>query len=283
MRFYQATRFLFPNSLRMRMFSICFIGTHIPLLTFAGWQYLSGRADITALGVVVGATLVGTIFTLFCIDALMAPVRIATRAVASLEHEQVAALDSVRDGDLFVELLSGVDRATAATKARIATLDTAAHRDPLTGLLNRRGFPAQVDGDAAGAVALVDLDRFKAVNDLFGHDTGDVVLQDFAAYLARGVRKSDCVARWGGEEFVVYFPNTDADEAAGVLHRIARRMRVGLIERPDGEPVTCSAGVVALDGDTLDKAIARADEALYAAKRGGRDQLRVGDAHLRVD
>lgn len=283
MRFYQATRFLFPGSLRLRMFAICFVGTLVPLLAFAGWQFAADRADWLALGVVLGATLIGMLFTLSCIDALLAPVRSATRAVTALEREQTAALAAVRDGDLLAELMIGVDRATEATKARIATLDDAAHRDPLTGLLNRRGFLTRTEGARDGTVALIDLDRFKAVNDEFGHDAGDTILQDFAAYLARGVRRSDCVARWGGEEFAVFFPETEEGEAAGILHRIVRRMSAGLIDRPDGRPVTCSGGVVALDGETIGQAITRADAALHAAKRGGRNQLRVGDEHMRAD
>lgn len=283
MRFYQATRFLFPGSLRLRMFALCSVGTHVPLLAFAGWQFATGRVDWPGLGVVLGATLVGTLFTLLCIDALLAPVRIATRAVATLEREQIAALSAVRDGDLLAELLVGVNRATEATKVRIATLDDAAHRDPLTGLLNRRGFLTRTEAARDGTVALIDLDRFKAVNDQFGHDAGDAILQDFAAYLARGVRRSDCVARWGGEEFAVFFPETEEGEAAGILHRIVRRMGAGLIDRPDGSPVTCSGGVVALDGETIGQAMTRADAALYAAKRAGRNQLRVSDAHIRLD
>ncbi|MCA1196644.1 GGDEF domain-containing protein [Sphingomonas sp. R647] len=283
MRFYNATRFLFPSSLRLRMFTICFIGTHIPLLTFAGWQFTSGKIDWPDLGVVLGATLIGTIFTLIGIDGLLAPVRTATDAVQSLEREQAEALEAVSDGDMLTELLAGVTRASEATKVRVAALDIAAHRDPLTGLLNRRGFLARAEAAGEGAIALLDLDKFKSVNDQFGHDAGDAILQDFAAYLARGVRKADCVGRWGGEEFAVFFPATEEGEAAAILQRIARRLGNGLIERPDGAAVTCSGGVVAIEGEPLPLAMARADAALYAAKRSGRNQLRVGDAHMLVE
>lgn len=279
MRFYKATRFLFPSSLRLRMFTICFIGTHVPLLAFAAWQFSTGRTDWPDLGIVLAATLIGTVFTLFGIDGLLAPVRAATQAVQSLEREQAEALEAVSDGDMLSELLAGVTRASEATKVRVAALDMAAHRDPLTGLLNRRGFLARVESAGDGTVALIDLDRFKSVNDSFGHDAGDAILQDFAAFLARGVRKADCVGRWGGEEFAVFFPATEEGEAAGILQRLCRRLGNGLIERPDGAPMTCSGGVVALDGEPLQLAMVRADAALYAAKRSGRNQLRVGDSH----
>lgn len=283
MRFYRATRFLFPSSLRLRMFTICFIGTHIPLLAFAGWQFTTGKIDWPDLGVVLGATLIGTVFTLIGIDGLLAPVRTATHAVQSLEREQAEALEAVSDGDMLADLLAGVTRASEATKVRVAALDMAAHRDPLTGLLNRRGFLARAEAARDGSIALIDLDRFKSVNDRFGHDVGDAILQDFAAFLARGVRKTDCVGRWGGEEFAVLFPATEEDEAASVLQRIARRLGKGLIERPDGAPVTCSGGVVGIEGEPIPLAMARADAALYVAKRSGRNQLRVGDAHMLVE
>jgi diguanylate cyclase (GGDEF)-like protein len=281
-RFYRATLFLFPNSIRMRMFAVCFIGTHLPLLAFAGWQFASGAIDWIELSVVLGATLAGTVFTLAAIDGLLAPVRAATDAVAALERDQSSALRQVRSGDMLGELIAGVDRAAAATRMRIATLDNAAHRDPLTGLWNRRGFLAQTATTGRGAVALVDLDRFKMINDLHGHDAGDAVLRDFAAFLNRGVRRSDCVARWGGEEFAVIFPNAGEVEAATILHRLTRRLSTGAVDGPDGTPVSFSAGVVELDGDSIEVAMSRADAALYAAKHGGRDQIRVGEAHERM-
>ncbi|WP_439570994.1 diguanylate cyclase [Sphingomonas sp.] len=282
MRFYKATRFLFPSSLRLRMFTICFVGTHIPLLAFAAWQFGTGKTDWPDLGIVLAATLIGTVFTLFGIVGLLAPVRAATQAVQSLEREQAEALEAVSDGDMLTELLAGVTRASEATKVRVAALDMAAHRDPLTGLLNRRGFLARVKSAGDGTIALIDLDKFKSVNDSFGHDAGDAILQDFAAFLARGVRRADCVGRWGGEEFAVFFPATEEGEAAGILQRLCRRLGNGLIERPDGAPMTCSGGIVALEGEPLQLAMARADAALYAAKRSGRNQLRVGDAHSLV-
>ena len=283
MRFYKATRFVFPSSLRLRMFTICFIGTHIPLLAFAGWQFTSGKIDWPDLGIVLGATLIGTVFTLLGIDGLLAPVRAATQAVQSLEREQSEALEAVKDGDMLADLLIGVTRASEATKVRIAALDTAAHRDPLTGLLNRRGFLVRAEAAGDGAIALLDLDRFKAINDSFGHDVGDSILQDFAAFLARSVRRTDCVGRWGGEEFAVLFPETAEEEAAAILRRLSQRLGKGLIERPDGEPVTCSGGVVSIDCEPMPLAMSRADAALYAAKRSGRNQLRVGDAHALVE
>lgn len=282
MRFYRATLFLFPNSIRMRMFAVCFIGTHLPLLAFVGWQLVRGSVDWIAISLLLGATLAGTVFTLAAINGLLAPVRAATDAVAALERDQMAALREVRSGDMLGELVASVDRAAEATRMRIATLDNAAHRDPLTGLWNRRGFLSQTARVDRGAVALVDLDRFKAVNDRHGHDAGDDVLRDFAVFLNCGVRRTDCVARWGGEEFAVLFQGASEVEAATILHRMTRRLAAGAVEGPDGSSISFSAGVVDLAGESLDAAMGRADAALYAAKNGGRDQIRVGVTHARM-
>jgi diguanylate cyclase (GGDEF)-like protein len=194
----------------------------------------------------------------------------------------MAALRDVSSGDMLGDLIAGVDRATEATRMRIATLDSAAHRDPLTGLWNRRGFLTHSASLTQGAVALVDLDRFKAINDVHGHDAGDDVLRDFAGFLARSVRRSDCVARWGGEEFAVLFPDLSEAEAGAILHRMTRRLAAGAVDAPDGTPISFSAGVIQLNGDGVEAAMTRADAALYAAKHGGRDQIRVGALHERV-
>jgi diguanylate cyclase (GGDEF)-like protein len=202
--------------------------------------------------------------------------------VAALEQEQSDALRDVQSGDMLGELIAGVERAAEATRTRIATLDSAAHRDALTGLWNRRGFLTQAAVAGQGAVALVDLDRFKSINDLHGHDAGDLVLRDFGAFLDRSVRRSDVAARWGGEEFAILFPDAGEVEAATILHRMTRRLAAGAVDGPDGTPISFSAGVVELDGDSIEAAMTRADAALYAAKHGGRDQIRVGEAHERM-
>lgn len=282
LRFYRATLFLFPNSIRMRMFAVCFIGTHLPLLAFVGWQFALGTIDWLEVSILLGATLAGTAFTLVAINGLLAPVRAATEAVAALEEDQMSALREVSSGDMLGDLMAGVDRATEATRMRIATLDSAAHRDTLTGLWNRRGFLTRTEQAEQGAVAVIDLDRFKAINDRHGHDAGDDVLRDFGAFLSSGVRRSDCVARWGGEEFAVLFIDADEGEAAAILHRMTKRLAAGAVDGPDGSRISFSAGVVDLAGEPIETAMIRADAALYAAKRGGRDQVRVGVAHARV-
>ncbi|MBW6399437.1 GGDEF domain-containing protein [Roseomonas sp. HJA6] len=159
--------------------------------------------------------------------------------------------------------------------------------DPLTGLANRRGFLARAlpaiavtrrnGGDCA--VVVIDLDRFKAINDSFGHAAGDAVLCGVAGIIAEAVRGADVVGRLGGEEFALLLPGADAASAALAAERLRGLVAVG-VPHPGGERVTMSAGVATLGTEeeseaALDAALRAADGALYAAKRGGRDQVRV--------
>ncbi len=155
--------------------------------------------------------------------------------------------------------------------------------DPLTGLLNRNVLEERVREEVfrarrhsrSLAVAMIDLDLFKRFNDAYGHAAGDVVLRAFSRTLREAVRRTDIVARFGGEEFVVVLPETPALDAAAKLDRIRRAMEALHIQAP-GEPgarVTLSAGVAAFDPerDHGVEILARADDLLLAAKRAGRN------------
>lgn len=156
-----------------------------------------------------------------------------------------------------------------------------AQTDELTGALNRRGFGLRTtalrERRQAGALVLVDIDRFKSINDGHGHAVGDEVLRWFAATLRRFMRHDDVLARMGGEEFCLLLPGLDAAQAMAV----AERIRVEF-ERHDVAPtragalrITASFGVSVFDPDdpVPDARLREADEALYAAKRGGRNRV----------
>ena len=130
-------------------------------------------------------------------------------------------------------------------------------------------------------LVLADLDDFKAVNDIHGHTVGDDVLREFAAVLKATVRDSDLAGRWGGEEFMLLLPGTDAAGGAN----LADRVRTALTERSflgrDGEvvTVTCSFGVAQhRAGDHERELFASADRALYRAKREGKNRVETGAA-----
>jgi two-component system cell cycle response regulator len=158
--------------------------------------------------------------------------------------------------------------------------------DELTGLYNRRYMLAHLNellaratkGDMQTAVLMLDIDHFKSVNDNYGHPAGDDILRELAARLLRQVRSVDLVARLGGEEFVAVMPETTLSGAAVV----AERLRLSVATEPftvkaSGErlTVTISIGVAATDeiDEGVDVLMKRADEALYAAKNGGRNRV----------
>ncbi|MBK9035217.1 MAG: diguanylate cyclase [Myxococcales bacterium] len=173
-------------------------------------------------------------------------------------------------------------RAEAALRASEAHLRDLAIRDGLTGIYNRRFALEQLTAALTAAasigepvaVALLDVDFFKQVNDQHGHLIGDAVLRDFAAVLSERLRGSDLVGRYGGEEFVVVMRRATAAQAAGVLDALRAR----LSDRPGTEAVpryTFSGGVAQFpdDGGDAMTLLACADERLYAAKHAGRNRL----------
>ncbi|MEQ7872448.1 diguanylate cyclase [Sphingomonas sp. ASV193] len=168
-----------------------------------------------------------------------------------------------------------------ARKAAEATLHRAAFTDPMTGLPNRRAFDEAVGRRLAVAgqgrgdcIALFDLDHFKRVNDVYGHDIGDEALRHVARLSRDHVRESDLFARLGGEEFVMLLPDTDISRALQICDRLRRELALTpLISGQLVVRLTVSGGVAPLGANGLDVALKAADVALYEAKSGGRDQL----------
>ncbi|MBW4329567.1 GGDEF domain-containing protein [Stakelama sp. CBK3Z-3] len=277
MRFYRATRFLFPTDLRMRLFLVCFIGTHVPLIVFVLWQLALGHFGWRDTGVLVIATLAGTAFALSAINWLLVPVRRSTEALDALGEGEWPVLEECDGRDLMGALITSVNRAATATHDLVDQLDEAAHRDPLTGLWNRRGFEARVAEVAHcydySALAIVDLDHFKAVNDTYGHRAGDDVLRLFSHRLVGALRRGDLIARWGGEEFVVLLTGATVRESTGILERLAQSLRDEPLDVPGGADVRFSGGVAPYGMRGMDTALMTADRALYRAKRGGRDRI----------
>lgn len=156
--------------------------------------------------------------------------------------------------------------------------------DALTALLNRRAFAEIVERDVSLAhrhgwplsVLLLDIDHFKEVNDKYGHAVGDDVLSSVAATLSQTVRKSDLVARWGGEEFVVALSHTAVSGARVMAERLRRRIAETRVDLKRGSSLaaTASIGVASLSpGDSLEDLVARADRAMYTAKSKGRNRV----------
>lgn len=198
---------------------------------------------------------------------------------------------SVRGRLVLLHDVSEVRRMEAELREQLAKneelrarLQEQAIRDPLTGLYNRRMLEETLPQELARAtragtplsVALLDLDRFKSVNDNYGHAVGDRVLEHLAEHLRTGARRGDIACRFGGEEFVLVMPGANGADAAGRIDELRRRFREeGLVHQRDRIRVTLSAGIAELgsDGDDPDTLLAEADRALYAAKQAGRDRV----------
>jgi two-component system, cell cycle response regulator len=187
-----------------------------------------------------------------------------------------------------LEVLNTTLKAQVAETERLQQqLRAQALEDPLTGLHNRRHLLEAGAALLAGtrrqaaplAVAIVDLDRFKQINDRHGHETGDRVLRGFAELARHQTRASDLVCRYGGEEFVLMLPGADAVQATARIGQLLQAFSALPFEGAQGAPFGCSfsAGVAVSNGpdDTLPALLARADAALYAAKHAGRARVQL--------
>lgn len=192
-----------------------------------------------------------------------------------------------------------VAQRTGELQRAYARLERISHTDALTGLHNRRHLSEEVPrrlrrlhhGPAGGETrkvvlfALLDIDHFKIVNDTHGHHGGDAVLQEVARRLAQQTRAGDCLARWGGEEFLLVCFEVDAEQSAAIADRLCESIRAEPI-LADGCPlrITVSMGLVVVPAteahryDDWEQIVRTADRALYMAKHEGRDQWRALDA-----
>ncbi len=216
---------------------------------------------------------------------LVADLRRLGRAAGRLADGHDHARAQVRSRGELAELATAFNDMAARIAAQKAVLAEVAISDPLTGLHNRRAFQARLAeeverADRSGvpfALLLLDLDRFKALNDAFGHPLGDTVLRAVAAVLRRELRAVDLPARIGGEEFAVLLPDTAGQGALDAGERLRAAVAAQPISHQGaGLAVTTSVGVAWYpDHAAGDRALVQAaDRALYVAKRAGRDRVR---------
>lgn len=184
-------------------------------------------------------------------------------------------------------VLASLDAAHTALRRQKEYAELLARTDALTGLANRRAFDEAAEQEVQRALryntplalVLTDIDRFKAINDRFGHHVGDQVLQHFARILSDSVRNIDLVGRWGGEEFAILMPGTDLEEAARAAERMRLAVQDAVPPLDDRECLyTVSFGVAAFrtETPTITSLLGRADAALYRAKDLGRNRVELG-------
>lgn len=203
----------------------------------------------------------------------------------------VAIFGTIQDCTVQTEQESALDHARIAAEEAAAAARLASETDALTGLPNRRQLLVVLDRahqqardlNQALAVAILDIDHFKRVNDTFGHVVGDRVLQRVARAAASALRGSDFIGRFGGEEFIIVLPNAPLDVAETIADRVRAAIETDVMEGLGERPrVTASLGVAGWQpGEAMTALLQRADEALYDAKRNGRNL--VCCAQRRID
>ena len=151
-------------------------------------------------------------------------------------------------------------------------------RDPLTGLYNRRGYHDNIHkiGDTHGVMVMCDIDYFKRINDTYGHDTGDFVIQEVAQCIRENIRKEDVAIRWGGEEFLIFLSETNINNGYLVAEKLRESIENLSINYRDDIviKVTLSMGISMInDGIPLEEAIRNADNAMYVSKAAGRNTI----------
>ena len=185
-------------------------------------------------------------------------------------------LTDVSDVDRMMDEIRSLRAMVAQLQQRVEQLDELAHQDSLIKLPNRRGFLRELEKlidrvgryDASAAMLYVDLDGLKIINDSFGHHAGDEALIEVANLLSKGVRRSDVVARIGGDEFGILLENVDEDTAHETASRLVESICSSkLVHEGDSLPLSVAIGIGMIGAeDTPDSIMARADAAMYRRK-----------------
>lgn len=278
---------VFPQSYNLKLFFIAFVGIHVPLVVTMVWLLSSTLEASQALRgsvVLLIGTLVGTAFTLTGLHFALKPIEAATRALERYEASREIVQLPTGHADQAGQLLTSVSALVQTVDVLLNRQEQAAVIDPLTGVANRRGFREAVERvernrqrDGTCALIALDVDNFKALNDTHGHVVGDLVLADLGRILSDHVRADQIVARYGGEEFLVFLPDATRENALAAAERIRQAIASHAFEACPQLRMTASAGVaVSPTSDCdIDDLYDLADQALYRAKRSGRNQVQI--------
>lgn len=272
------------------------------VLAFVGWALLAWRpgwtrlaANVTAVTASVAVLVVVIVLGLsylWVFSALVSNFLMADRRVALAASTAIAVGVGIQQ-DIFAGLADQMTFIAVATMTSLFSLIFAtrvdshhgkltlmADRDGLTGAYNRRSLDRNLQslvhdpraGERSHCLAIMDIDNFKGLNDRHGHDVGDDILTRLTGIVCDQTRASDRFYRYGGDEFVLLFPDTTLAGAQAALGNL-RETLAGNLKGPDG-PVTSSFGLTQLrPGESVDDWLGRADRELLAAKRSGKNRI----------
>jgi len=208
-----------------------------------------------------------------------------------MQDTRVMQLDMTRSREELLDLRTkaeAADNRVTELERELRQVSEKIREDQLTGALNRRGFKEVFDIETARmersgkplCLSLLDIDNFKKLNDQKGHQAGDDALVHLVQVVKDALRPSDVIARYGGEEFVVLLPETLLTEATSVMRRVQRELtKRFFLHNNERLLITFSAGVTRfVPGETQETAIERADQAMYEAKKAGKNQVVVAEA-----
>ncbi|MGE6742708.1 diguanylate cyclase [Allorhizobium pseudoryzae] len=272
------------HSLLAKIFGTCFLAIHLPLIAIILYlgSGFSTHHPGPVLGVLLGATLAGTIACLWLLWRFFAPLRHLARAIEHYQAEGAPIRLQISRKDEIGTVTRAVVNMVAEVESLMKSLRHQASSDPLTGLHNRRWLAERIPVEQARAAReksplsaiLFDLDHFKQINDRHGHDTGDHVLMAVSEAVRDSLRRYDIAARIGGEEFCLILPRTSKQEATVIAERLRQTFEVLVVKPLPHGRVTASFGVYeAASSDSMQQILLHADQALYAAKEGGRNRV----------
>lgn len=284
------SRLPFPKSYLGKIFLAAFLGTHVPLIALVLYFILFSPVGFGPMlgifAVIILATILGAASTLYVLYLLLQPVSLASKALRSyLDDGKIPALPSDFT-DRAGKLMSDVQYTVEHLDEVIRSTEERSVKDYLTGAYNRRGAEERLAADLARAersgsslaLALMDIDRFKSINDRYGHQAGDACLKHVASVLQCNTREGDWHARWGGDEFLLVLWGAGGEcQVESTLNRIAKEVAENPVVGPGDEKIRLTlSGGACLDiggNETVEGVLARTDQALYWAKEKGRNRF----------
>jgi diguanylate cyclase (GGDEF)-like protein len=282
------SRLPFPKGYSGKILLTALIGVHVPLLILMFYFVLSHPLGFEStwhiLAIALLATLVGAALTLYTLDALLTPVTLVSKRLREyIINKSMPDLPN-HFTDQAGQLMADVQYTVKYLDKVIDSLEKASMMDYLTGAYNRHAGENRLIEDIARvqrsgdtmSLIMLDVDNLKLINDQYGHDAGDICLKYVATTIKSNIRKSDWLARWGGDEFILTLFNTKEEPSTKVLERICTALKENPIRTPQGDEVnpTLSLGVYQYNGkDDIKTLLIKMDNALYGAKRSGKNQI----------